>query len=460
MSKLKDNDTEYYTNLVSKRSIQCKEIMRALEVVKEFIIRKNLILVGGMAIDFALRLQGDNIYTEDQIPDYDFYSPNHAADAYELGVLLCEKGFTNISCIGAIHITTMKVRVDFETVADITYCPQKIYRQVPTLMYDKLRIVHPHWQMVDQHSSLSMPFENSGREVIFHRWKKDMIRYDLLYKYYPIVPEIKSDKYTIEGGNNGSVVKKRPKSKGLAMKTVKLRMDSIKGSCISGWGAIDYTVDKEHIILTIPIGEHIDVACHNYKKFIKDTGIEIVSMYSEYIGKLPRHILCSSKFKDSDGRNKKINIYDTFGVLVSAKCISTKYDLWVCNLQWAMTYLLVKLFSSSDPKIKITAEEQYLRCRELVELGDTPSIEVYGEYNFTHSYLNSMKNTKERIYSIKADSLQPPRMYPKPTECINDKNFDPESSEYFMTDSRKLDNFIEWTLDPYPEYNSKSIKSK
>lgn len=56
-----------------------------------------------------MRLVGDNIYTDNQMPDYDFYSPNHAADAYELAAILCKEGFKNTSCINAMHITTMMV---------------------------------------------------------------------------------------------------------------------------------------------------------------------------------------------------------------------------------------------------------------------------------------------------------------------------------------------------------------
>ena len=480
---LKINDSEYYTNLINVRSVLHDEITKALDVVKEFIIKKNLILVGGMAIDFALRLKGDSIYTDDQMPDYDFYSPNHSSDAYELGALLCSKGFKNISCINALHITTMRVRVDFETVADITYCPLKVYKQVPTLLYNKLRIAHPHWQMIDQHSSLSLPFENPGREVIFHRWKKDLTRYDKLYKHYPVVPvmearNIISDtgitletkpvkKYVTEGGVQSHPLRGYirtierellAKKLEISLQTVRVPLSDISGSCINGWGAIDYKLEEDHIILSIPIGAPVTVASYNYKQFIENKKLEILEYYSEYLGSVPRYVVCSSNLKDSDGRNKKIEVYDVFGMLISAKQISKKYDVWVCNLQWSMVYLLAKIFNEKDPRIVFTAEEQYLRCRYLVSEGEYPSIEVYGKYNFTQSYLNSMKRNKEKIYSIKAPQLQPSNMFPKPPECTDNKEFDPESSEYFMTDGRKLKGFIEWTIDPYPEYTNKSLR--
>jgi hypothetical protein len=475
---IQNYDIDQYINIVNMRSSIQEEITRALYIVKEFIISKKLILVGGMAIDLALRLKGDTIYTDEQIPDYDFYSPNHAADAYELGSLLCKKKFTNVRVINALHITTMRVSVDFETVADITYCPLTIYKKVPVLKYDKLIIVHPHWQMSDQHISLSRPFENPGREVIFHRWKKDLERYDKLYKQYPVVPELEINDLNIEGDKTEQTKDKKYDSEGgygignkrtserellsktleLPMRIVRVPFEKLSNSLICGWGSIDYKIDGDDILLSIPTDEPITVASDNYKKWIDDHNLKIIKYCSEYLGKVPRNIICSSNIKDIKYQNKKIEVYDIYGVLISAKKISEKHDVWVCNIQYSMMFLLVKIFNSNDPKIVFTAEEQYLRCRQLVIEGDYPSICVYGENNFTHSYLNSMKINKERIYSIKADQLQPPRMYPKYPECINNKEFDPEKSEYFMTDARQLDKFIEWTINPYPEYTNKSIR--
>jgi hypothetical protein len=478
-TNIKHYDTEYYTNLVSVRNVVYEEINRALEVVKEFIINKNLILTGGMAIDFALKLKGESIYTDNQIPDYDFYSTNHSADAYELGSILCKAGYSNISVINAIHITTMKVRIDFEVVADISYCPLSVFKQVPTLMYDKMRIVHPHWQMSDQHSSLALPFENPGKEVIFHRWKKDMMRYDKLYKHYPVVPVLETQdfthkvkKYVTEATTRvsqescgGSVGYQRSvdrenmaKHLEIPMQTVKVPMEKLRGSCICGWAAIDYKIDEDNIILSIPTDESITVASYDYKQFIKNHKIEVIEYRSEYFGKLPRRAICATDIEDIKGQNKKMEIYDIFGILVSAKKISEKYDLWVCNLQWVMLYLLIRIFSSKDPKIIFTSEEQYVRCRYLVIAGDYPSVEVYGKYNFTHKDLNSTKIQKERIYSIKSKQLQPLNMYPTPPECTNNGKFDPETSEYFMNDARKMESLIDWTLDPYPEYNIRSLR--
>lgn len=461
-------DTGHYSNLVSTRSAIYSSNIKALTTVRQFIIANNLILVGGMAIDFALKLAGDKLYSDDQLPDYDFYSPSHTAHAYELASLLCKAGFPNISCIQAAHMTTMRVRIDFETVADITYCPLTVYKKIPTLIYDRLRLVHPHYQMIDQHSSLSLPFQDAGREVIFNRWRKDMTRYDKLYKYYPVVPILELTPFALgvlhtpppKGGGRNYIRtpdrEKLAKYLELPLRTVRVRLADIGGSCISGWGGVDYKIDTdgEYVDLLIPEGEPITLASDDYKSFVSRHGLTSPEYYSEYFGKIPRSLVCSSKQLDTKGLSVRTEIYDTFGMKVAAKKISEKHDVYVCNLQWSMLYLLIKVFSSHSPSIVFTAEEQYLRCRQLVEDGMVPSIEVYGQHNFTHAYLNRLKKDKEKIYSIKADNLQPSNAYPRPPGCTTDKEFDPEQSEYFKTDNRRLPNFVEWTLDPYPSFNA------
>ena len=94
---------------------------RALEIVRSFIAERKLVLYGGQAIDFALRLKGSGIYPDYQTPDYDFYSPQSVDDAYDLAERLAAEGFKNVGALPAIHVQTMRVKTDFIFVADISY---------------------------------------------------------------------------------------------------------------------------------------------------------------------------------------------------------------------------------------------------------------------------------------------------------------------------------------------------
>lgn len=455
MNKL--HDKQYYKNLIDKRSESYEEITSALKLVKKFIIDRKLIITGGMAIDFALRLKGDKLYDDDQLPDYDVYSPNHTKDAYEMGKILCEKKFTNVTCIPALHITTMKVRIDFENVMDLTYCPENIYKYVPTLSYNDIRFVHPWWQMMDQHRSLSLPFENPGQEVIFHRWKKDMIRYDKLYSYYPLIQEEGVAKRT----NYIRTVRREQLARKLELTTreVKIELKKIKNICISGWGSTDYKINDKYIILQIPIGEHVSVSSYDWKSFIDNNNIKVINYYSEYIGKYPRRIICDYNLVNNDGDKIYLEIFDTFGMLLSSKCIHKKYNIYICNLQWTMLYLLTRIFNSNSDKIRFTAEETYMRCRYIVSKRESPSIEIYGKYNITDASLNKKKLSKQQIYGIKSTNLQPPRLYLKFPECKIYKEFKYlDDNPFFIIDNRKVEEFKQRVVNPYPEYTNSSIK--
>lgn len=175
-----------YENIIIKNDKFTEDTLIALGLVKKYVVKHKLLIVGGMAIDFALRLKGEKLYEDDVLPDYDFYSPNYNTDAYHIAEKLKKAGLDNVSVINANHISTMRVRVNYTVVADVTYIPKPIYDNLPFIVYRDIRIIHPHYQMIDQHRALSYPYENPPWEVITHRWKKDAARYDLLYEYYPL----------------------------------------------------------------------------------------------------------------------------------------------------------------------------------------------------------------------------------------------------------------------------------
>ena len=98
-----DNSDQIKT-IADVRNIDINMIKRALEIVKEFIISRKLILYGGQSIDYALRLKGSSIYHDSQIPDLDVLSNRNVDDAYDLVDILLKRGFRNVNAVHAIHI--------------------------------------------------------------------------------------------------------------------------------------------------------------------------------------------------------------------------------------------------------------------------------------------------------------------------------------------------------------------
>lgn len=202
--KLNSEEKDRLKGLLYFRSTRYEKLSKLLDLVKDFIIAKNRILVGGMSIDLALKMKGSQLYSDTEMPDYDIRTPEHHEDAVEFGRLLCNSGYNNVQIINAIHVTSMRVGVDFDYVFDITYSPIDVYRTIPTIIFkgtganakfNGLRLRHPHHQYIDQHISLSFPLRGMGNQFnVSHRWDKDIERHLLLKTYYPVSLPVVKDK--------------------------------------------------------------------------------------------------------------------------------------------------------------------------------------------------------------------------------------------------------------------------
>jgi hypothetical protein len=183
----------YYKNLLIEKLDNYAEILSALKIAEKYIAREKKIVVGGQAIDYALKIKGDKgIYSsmtnsnKIALPDYDIFSDTHFNDAYDVAEWLIRTNHNGVNVINALHPTTMRVRIYSVPILDITYIPTKLLNIMPTMQYRNFVIIHPHIQMINQHRAISHPYENATYDSVLYRNSKDMERYDLLYKYYPI----------------------------------------------------------------------------------------------------------------------------------------------------------------------------------------------------------------------------------------------------------------------------------
>jgi hypothetical protein len=179
-----DNLSEKFKDIGFKHNVDYKKTHNLMEIVKKFISRKELIIYGGVAVDYALRLKGDKLYDNVSHPDIDVYSPNYLKDAKELVDELSIMGFKDVSAITGMHLLTMRIRCDFIYILDISYIPPSVFSKIPILKYNNFTFVDPIFQMMDIHSSLSFSYYGTPMENIINRFKKDINRYNLLIKYY------------------------------------------------------------------------------------------------------------------------------------------------------------------------------------------------------------------------------------------------------------------------------------
>lgn len=178
-------------SILERHSAERELQLELIELVKKFARERRLIIYGGVAVDMALRLKGGKIYEDDALWDVDMLTDDSVKNAYDFVDLLREKGYKEVNAIRAVHIQTMRVRVNSIICADFSFVPKPIFDKIPTLNYQDLLFVHPQYQYTDTHLSFTFPFANPPSENIYNRFSKDLERYRLLVSYYPtIVSEV------------------------------------------------------------------------------------------------------------------------------------------------------------------------------------------------------------------------------------------------------------------------------
>ena len=444
-------------SLLVKNDFFADDIQLGLSIVKKYVINNNLIIVGGMAIDFALRLKGSKLYDDDILPDYDFYSNNHHYDAYKIAELLLGAGLYNINVINANHTSTMRVRVNFTVVADVTYIPKNIYDILPILLYKNIRFIHPYYQMIDQHRSLSLPYENSPWEVISHRWKKDATRYDMLYSLYPLKSKMLKN-YKISSSSSSSstnILEKQKKTN--EHLSIKISSLIFKNTCIGGlsgllfWkhmaeqqgfsSKIDFFSDKKKIdkvfgtieidntgfIFNLPnnlkgVTIYTDSINKIKQKIHDSNNIDKETMYNRFLDKLPFSITLDNKFE----------LFDNYGSLLSA--FRQHNDIYIANLQNILLYLLCQLLILKNIQqiskldiyyygyllgveiiewASLKMNQKYKKSKSYDNLYNKflPTSDVYGTVEISDSYINSKRIFLEKLKENKKVVVQPKNVY-------------------------------------------------
>ena len=348
-----------------KRNVDNELQERALKVVREFIMEKKLILYGGIAIDYALRLKGSKIYTEDTLPDFDMFSSDSINDSYDLVELLLTSGFKNVDTVRALHAQTQRVRVDSIVVADISYCPQKVYDKLDTLVYSNLRVLHPNYQRLDMYESLSFPLDGLPNTAFNHRWKKDIARCNLFEEKYPI----ESDETNIPGTKKEFKIPqdilKQTALCGVAAFAIlrdlmeKIDKDSAKdipkitiqlsetrhSSSIESKDSTSISIDpcpEDELVIISPDPEHI----------LSILKTDKIQRYNSYMDWIPTHII-TQNIKILSSENRMLSISSPASLNVQSKDFTptsfgaqskdfalAPLNLQICSPQYLMAYFL------------------------------------------------------------------------------------------------------------------------
>jgi hypothetical protein len=190
------------------------DMRRAVFIVWKYIKDKDRIMYGGTGINMAVKKKSsDNaLYSEDEFPDYDFYSPDPIYDGIELCNRLEDAGFQHVQMQEAVHPYTYKLHVEYypKEVADITFVPKVIYDKIPTLKYERdgmslsankrgsIRLAHPNFMIIDIYRQFCNPITGwlkihkaIKRKILLEKLYLPITTDRITFKNIPSTPEFK-----------------------------------------------------------------------------------------------------------------------------------------------------------------------------------------------------------------------------------------------------------------------------
>lgn len=453
-----DNKSKY-EEVSLKRDPNYAMCLQAIDIIKGFIKERGLIIYGGTAIDYALRLHGDKIYPDEELtmPDLDFYSPDNVKDAYDLADILYQAGLGEVRAIRATFVKTMRVDVGNQFLADITYSSPNMFEKLPYLEYEGMKIIHPNYQRMDLHIGLTYLYDSPPREALFARWKF-IKRFNLMDKYYPLPDAIFNSKKLI--------LQKIPYSftsyvfSGMAayallyeyvrqMQSLKKIKPDTKKYLNDMWNAIPrlrFEINDDSVILETygPVEYvHFDI-----DSMAEDAGIIGIKKYADVGSFLTKHITGTIP-----GTYTNIEIYSSKGKYVSigsmAKRPGKDSRLRFVSAQYLFANLIGKWILSGDESyvaiynalMKLVGAAERISM-DIGEIDSTNplliSTAAYGNENVSETVMISLKQLFHDIGENVEIPKTPVGYYPSRGTQRKTPDFDYESSELFIKDGREL----------------------
>jgi hypothetical protein len=112
VNKVKETELDILEQKIEeKQEIDRKEYydnnIAMFNITREFINKKNLLLYGGLALNSVLP-KNKRFYSENEVPDYDFFSPAAIKHGKELANIYARKGYSHIELKPGLHTGTYK----------------------------------------------------------------------------------------------------------------------------------------------------------------------------------------------------------------------------------------------------------------------------------------------------------------------------------------------------------------
>jgi hypothetical protein len=194
--------SELAQSKIDYHSAHDDNIIRAIDVVEDFLRKKHRLCYGGQAINAHLPAKYKFYDPEYSIPDYDFFTPHQNSDIIALVKDLKKAGFTEISVREGMHEGTIKIYVDFIPVADMTAIDPKLYKILSNREFklDGISYLDANTLRMLMYLELSRPRGEVGR------WEKVFERLSLFNEFVPS-KACKISREAFKGGLNSEEVK-------------------------------------------------------------------------------------------------------------------------------------------------------------------------------------------------------------------------------------------------------------
>ena len=381
------------------------EINKVYDIIKQYIRDNNLIIYGGYAQNELIKSKNieDMFYSEADTPDIEFYSTEPLKDLINLFDLLHKKEFKYVEGSEGVHPETYKIFVNFINYADCSYMPQNIFKNMPTIEIDGMRMTHPHFMFIDALRVYVDPMTS------YFRLSKTFPRFTKLIHHYPfnlnniynkIEYETTLGENTFDNINNHimSIVKELKlviighKAFNRLIKKAKMKDDIYVQEPYISLISYNFIEDRNKILDKLRGKFGKNISFKKYNPFFQFTDKSVEFYYkNELILKLY-------------GRNERCLVYD----------YSKKSNYYYGSFQLVQLYLLVNYFHGiirQNNFIKTTyltlftrllyAKEKYLSDNDLTSLSKSAfqefTIKCLGKpiNLLRESRLKMMKNIKE-----------------------------------------------------------------
>ena len=194
LSNLEDNAEQIYLNNYEPTM---KEIKSVYADIMNFIKEKKRIIYGGFAQNTLIKAKKpeDVFYKETDIADIEFYTPDPIGDTIDLVDFLHKKHYKYVEGKEGVHPETYKIFVNFINYCDITYMPENIYKNCPTINIDGYNYTNPHFMLIDAYRVYSDPMTS------YFRLTKTFTRFNKLMHHYPLNEDMLNNKTSLSTSN-------------------------------------------------------------------------------------------------------------------------------------------------------------------------------------------------------------------------------------------------------------------